>query len=600
MTADHEHVAAYTDAKYLPAFSDLYLSSYSHSSSSFSSPAAMTPCYYKCIALLLAFSTDAARASTFGSFLSDTLVRDHPVQDVLEYHPSKHTECRTPPTGPIEMTHCDYEQVETASDDLFANLQELVKTPFFKYFQVDLYRDCPFWEENGACGNRECAITTVDESDVPEKWRAAALSQIEQPPSDKRTRLPGCYYRDSDFCFLDDMTEGEYFDLTQVPERFTGYSGPSAHRVWRTIYEENCFGLSEMNLMKAKSPAPISMADPMTEALHDDGSEPPAQCLEKRVYYKIISGLHASISTHICYDYLNQKTGEWGPNLQCFIERVASHPERLQYIYFDVVLMLRAVARLGPYLDAYDYCSTGTHEEDVETKRLLGNVVDIAKDVGKFDESVLFRGENAKVLKEEFKNHFRNVTRIMDCVECHKCRLWGKVQTTGIATALKILFEMDEKTLDPRANANLLSRSEVVALINTLHRLSESLEVVDIFRTLWNDTSAEDTEQLLSPAEPHSQYSHSSPKTPGALTPDTPPPPRAATPPQPSPPAGSSYPPSLLDTIKLNLARWGLRCKNGTFECLAAIVEYIWRGGDFMRGLFRLSGKENGPGFDEL
>lgn len=156
------------------------------------------------------------------------------------------------------------------------------------------------------------------------------------------------------------------------------------------------------------------------------------------------------------------------------------------------------------------------------------------------------------------------------------------------------------RTNSPRANANLLSRSEVVALINTLHRLSESLEVVDIFRTLWNDTSAEDTEQLLSPAEPHSQYSHSSPKTPGALTPDTPPPPRAATPPQPSPPAGSSYPPSLLDTIKLNLARWGLRCKNGTFECLAAIVEYIWRGGDFMRGLFRLSGKENGPGFDEL
>lgn len=53
-----------------------------------------------------------------------------------------------------------------------------------------------------------------------------------------------------------------------------------------------------------------------------------------------------------------------------------------------------------------------------------------------------------QVLKEEFKNHFRNVTRIMDCVECHKCRLWGKVQTTGIATALKILFEMDEKTLE--------------------------------------------------------------------------------------------------------------------------------------------------------
>lgn len=36
----------------------------------------------------------------------------------------------------------------------------------------------------------------------------------------------------------------------------------------------------------------------------------------------------------------------------------------------------------------------------------------------------------------------------MDCVGCNKCQLWGKVQTTGLATALKILFEMDEKALE--------------------------------------------------------------------------------------------------------------------------------------------------------
>lgn len=35
----------------------------------------------------------------------------------------------------------------------------------------------------------------------------------------------------------------------------------------------------------------------------------------------------------------------------------------------------------------------------------------------------------------------------MDCIGCDKCRLWGKVQTTGVATALKVLFEMDENAL---------------------------------------------------------------------------------------------------------------------------------------------------------
>ena len=63
------------------------------------------------------------------------------------------------------------------------------------------------------------------QSDVPEKWRAKALSQVDPSSIDKvwiiiisfqtyqilirsfqRHSLPGCYYRDSDFCFLDDNT----------------------------------------------------------------------------------------------------------------------------------------------------------------------------------------------------------------------------------------------------------------------------------------------------------------------------------------------------------------------------------------------------------
>jgi ERO1-like protein beta len=96
----------------------------------------------------------------------------------------------------------------------------------------------------------------------------------------------------------------------------------------------------------------------------------------------------------------------------------------------------------------------------------LNNVLDIAGEVGKFDESALFKGADAavssfamslllilthhllfQILREEFKDRFRNVTRIMDCIGCTKCRLWGKIQTTGVATALKILFEFDEATL---------------------------------------------------------------------------------------------------------------------------------------------------------
>ena len=67
------------------------------------------------------------------------------------------------PTGPIETTLCDFESVESVNKVLHTSLAELVKAPFFKYFRTDLYRECPFWQENGFCMNRECGITTVDE-----------------------------------------------------------------------------------------------------------------------------------------------------------------------------------------------------------------------------------------------------------------------------------------------------------------------------------------------------------------------------------------------------------------------------------------------------
>ncbi|KAK7053481.1 endoplasmic oxidoreductin-1 [Paramarasmius palmivorus] len=494
----------------------------------------------------------------------------------MEHQPVDYSECQNiPPTGPIDTTLCDYETVESVNQDLFQNLHELVQTPFFKYFQVDLYRECPFWDDHGSCNNPGCAITTVDESEIPPRWRAKALSKVDALV-DGEHRLPGCYYRDADFCFLDDNTEGDYYDLTRVPERFTGYSGPDAHRIWRSIYEENCFGLSELNLMTGPSPAPVSLPDTMSGVLREDGV-PIEQCLEKRVYYKVISGLHASISTHICMEYLNQTTGEWGPNLECFVQRVASHPERLQYIYFNTVLMLRAVARLGPYLSAYDYCSTGNHEDEVETKHMLSNVISIAQKAGRFDETVLFRGENANILKEEFKAHFRNVTRIMDCVGCDKCRLWGKIQTTGLATALKILFEMDEKALDPHSNTNLLQRSEVVALVNTLHRLSESLDAVDRFRKLWSEISPSETKHLILEAE------------------------RAVVGqarPSPSVVVGDAR--TIGDTANLHLMSLLRACRENTKDCMKVLVEAWLRVIKTVTSVFRVSGKENGPFSEEL
>lgn len=69
--------------------------------------------------------------------------------------------CR--PTGQIEDACCDYETVEDINGPFFDQLRELVQTQYFRYYKVDLFKDCPFWVENGLCMNRACGVETADE-----------------------------------------------------------------------------------------------------------------------------------------------------------------------------------------------------------------------------------------------------------------------------------------------------------------------------------------------------------------------------------------------------------------------------------------------------
>lgn len=87
-------------------------------------------------------------------------------------------------------------------------------------------------------------------------------------------------------------------------------------------------------------------------------------------------------------------------------------------------------------------------------------------------------GLQAQLLKKEFREHFRNISRIMDCVGCDKCKLWGKLQIQGLGTALKILFSGKFDKWEPTVRHAFdrreffLERSEIVALVNGFGRLA--------------------------------------------------------------------------------------------------------------------------------
>jgi hypothetical protein len=72
------------------------------------------------------------------------------------------------PSGPIENTLCAYETIETLNKDLYPTLHDLVTSDFFRHYKVDLFRECPFWYENGFCMNRDCGVETADEVSL---WR---------------------------------------------------------------------------------------------------------------------------------------------------------------------------------------------------------------------------------------------------------------------------------------------------------------------------------------------------------------------------------------------------------------------------------------------
>ena len=145
-------------------------------------------------------------------------------------------------------------------------------------------------------------------------------------------------------------------------------------------------------------------------------------------------------------------------------------------------MVLRAVTKLSNFLDKYPYCS-GDPTQDEYTRQKVHSLITAAQIAApSFDEKRMFDPSDPTIigLKAEFRERFRNVSRIMDCVGCDKCRLWGKLQTGGYGTALKVLFEYDPDN----AEGFHLRRTELVSLIVTLQRLSHSIWAVEQFRDM--------------------------------------------------------------------------------------------------------------------
>ncbi|KAM5586589.1 hypothetical protein ABKV19_005490 [Rosa sericea] len=320
--------------------------------------------------------------------------------------------------------------------------------------RLQLWCDCPFWTEDGMFLLRDCSICECPENEFPEPFKRrlhrgltsdSLVCQEEKLQGSVDRTLDSRVFRgwidtDNPWIIDDENDNGEmtYVNLLLNPERYTGYTGPSARRVWDAVYSENCPKYSTQDI-----------------------------CQEQGVLYKLISGLHSSISIHIAADYLLDKI----TNLVLLLPHIIGN------LYFAFLFVLRAVTKAADYLEQAEY-DTGNHEEDLRTESLMRQLLYNPKLQAAcplpFDEAKLWKGQSGPQLKQQIQKKFRNISALMDCVGCEKRRLWGKLQVLGLGTALKILFSVDGKNHQDQPLQ--LQRNEVIALVNLLNRLSESVK----------------------------------------------------------------------------------------------------------------------------
>ena len=434
--------------------------------------------------------------------------------------------------GAVGDAACDVEDVENANEaQLHSILNELTNTTYFRLFQVDLKRTCKFWGKAGAAvdasagdvGDEEpkCATgfgAAADAFGADASSSSASSFTSKAPPKtmcsldleskdgkgmlwspttsivDRTISKPeasalahkGAAEADcsdeelptfwTDMCHK--FTPGEqteFVNLQLNPERWTGYNGS---HVWRAIYEENC----------------------LKSALSVDD-----MCYEERVLYRLLSGMHASINIHIALHSKPPKRAsgetEWGSDIKKFMDLFAEHPDRLKNLHFSFVVLLRALRKAAPALAKMDVRIGQDEREDAHTQALMNrllesHILSSCRDVfGAFDEKSLFKdvqstlnAESGSVdrvfdpsqelapisLKTQFKDIFLNISEVMDCISCQKCKLHGKLQLLGLGTALKVLL-LPEDMLE-----SSLNKQEVVALINTIAKFSHAIRSVPI------------------------------------------------------------------------------------------------------------------------
>jgi len=203
----------------------------------------------------------------------------------------------------------------------------------------------------------------------------------------------------------------------------------------------------------------------------------------KADFNKAVSGLHSMISAQVIKG-IEEKLEEGddevaGMDVQAeFQRRLSVHgetPHALENLYFGYMLMLSAVDVAKSRILS-DCAADRIHSDEaallqtILSSPLLENPSVKVAYQKLHDHAV--KDEYSKSALWEARMRTRDLMRIMNCVQCNKCRLHGKISVLGVSTALQVLLGRTGEGGDPTR----IHRVELAALLTTVAKFSNAIE----------------------------------------------------------------------------------------------------------------------------
>jgi ERO1-like protein alpha len=241
--------------------------------------------------------------------------------------------------------------LKQTNQQISGKLVDLVKTKFFRIFNVDIDDECPFWAQTSICMFQSCQMDECDASMIPTHW--IELDRADQikldrdfdphwPKDENMLKDDQWQWRVEEFA----PSSGVYIDLRENDEAYTGYQG---QHIWKIIYQENCF-----------------------QGELDD------LCSEERTLNRILMGMHSSVSSHLSefYSDLEAKVPKSYPNPAMYFEKVGNHADRIRNLYYYYSFLLRAINNAANKLTNFNFTSDDP-VSDAKTKRLIDEILEV-------------------------------------------------------------------------------------------------------------------------------------------------------------------------------------------------------------------------------